>query len=296
MKQKKRLGGMEGMEKYLGIHDKPSVDPQVVAQLEQTQRKLPIDVETIPMRELPAVAEDVIHEIEGENMQSNLPLRELLGLDKSLQSIRGELTNNLAKLGELDKHIEREREKLTEADDPNLDIEIKQRIESRLKDLHIERTARLEALDIKRENLRSQISRIRESINRILNEDTTLAERIKTLFREQGITIASILTAFGFIISTIVLAITGTPGPTPPPPPSKDGSDAKTWIKKQLHHLSELLKKLGLKAVESLPAIIGTIVSWLFSTAGKVVGYMAENLWTLLVLVAGMLIAKIKKN
>ena len=66
-------------------------------------------------------------------------------------------------------------------------------------------------------------------------------------------------------------------------------------MKKQLNHLSELLKKLGLKAAESLPAIIGAIVSWIFSTAGKVVGYMAEHLWTLFILISGILIAKIKK-
>ena len=36
-----------------------------------------------------------------------------------------------------------------------------------------------------------------------------LAERIRTLFREQGITIFSILTAFSMTISAIVLAITG---------------------------------------------------------------------------------------
>jgi hypothetical protein len=105
-----------------------------------------------------------------------------------------------------------------------------------------------------KEQLRNQVSRIRETINRILHEDTTLAERIKTLFKEQGITIASILTAFGFVISTVVLAITGT-GSSPPPPPPKDPKDLKNWIKKkQIYHLSELLKKLGLKALDNLPA------------------------------------------
>ena len=52
---------------------------------------------------------------------------------------------------------------------------------------------------------------------------------------------------------------------------------------------------MPLKAAESLPAIIGSIVSWIFSKAGEVVGYMADHLWTLLILVSGMLISKIKK-
>ena len=39
-----------------------------------------------------------------------------------------------------------------------------------------------------------------------------MAERIRTLFREQGITILSILTALSMTISTIVIAITGVFG------------------------------------------------------------------------------------
>ena len=300
---KSRMGGARGIREHLSLSSyEQKVSSKVATQLEKTQRKLPANIETIPMEELPAITENVREslgelDVNDTTMNSDLPLREILALDRSLQSIRGELTNNLAKLGEIDDHIEREKNKLVQADDENLDTQVKQRIESRLQDLNAERAARLEVLSENREQLRSQVSRIRETINRILHEDTTLAERIRTLFREQGITIASILTAFGFVISSIVLAVTGTGGSSPSPnPPSGSDSDAKTWIKKQLHHLSELLKKLGLKAVDSLPAIIGTIVSWLFSTASKVVGFMAEHLWTLLVLITGLLIAKIKKN
>ena len=63
----------------------------------------------------------------------------------------------------------------------------KSRIEQLLSRLHDERATRLEAASINREALRSQISRIRETVTRILNDDTTLAERLRTLFREQGL-------------------------------------------------------------------------------------------------------------
>ena len=46
-----------------------------------------------------------------------LTLRELQGLDKALQSIRGELTNNLVKLTDIDKDIAKEKHKLQEAED-----------------------------------------------------------------------------------------------------------------------------------------------------------------------------------
>ena len=57
--------------------------------------------------------------------------------------------------------------------------------------------------------LRSQINRIRETFRRLLHENTTLAEHIRTLFREQRITIALNLTAVGMAITTLVLALTG---------------------------------------------------------------------------------------
>ena len=56
------------------------------------------------------------------------------------------------------------------------------------------------------------MTRIKQTISKVLDQDTSLAERICTLFRERGITIFSVLTAFSMTISTIVLAITGISG------------------------------------------------------------------------------------
>ena len=157
--------------------------------------------------------------------------------------------NNLAKLTSFDdrkpevgKHIAREHLKLTETDDTEMQREIRDRIrklESVLSDVELERQARLEALSTNRATLRSQINRIHETFRRLLHEDTTLAERIRTLFREQGITI---LTAIGMAISTLVLALTGgggsAPAPTPKPP---DKSGLKEWMKKHLQALGRAL-------------------------------------------------------
>ena len=131
---------------------------------------------------------------------SPLALREIRGLDKALQTIRGELTNNLARLSEIDEHIDLEKRKLEQAGNEFT----RRRIAERVRSLQDERAARLEAANNNREGLRSQISRIRETISRILNEDTRLADRIRTLFREQGVTIASILTAIGMTITSLV--------------------------------------------------------------------------------------------
>ena len=237
----------------------------------------------------PAVADQAI--VSVQNILAVLTsegytTRDILGMCKALERSRGELTNNLAKLSELDEHIALEKRKLEEAPDEAT----KDRIAKRLRDLQNERAPRLEAASATRKALRSQISRIRETLHRILHEDKTLAERIKSLFREQGITIASVLTA---IISTIVLAIPGGSGggvapPQPPQPPGKGG--AKEWIKKHLQSLGRILAKLAGKAAAALPGIIGSIVSWLLSLLGKTAVWLSSSLWAVLLAVGGLLL------
>ena len=111
----------------------------------------------------------------------------------------------------------------------------------------------------------------------------TLAERLRSLFREQGVTITLILTALGFIVSTIVLAIQNAVGVTPAPTPPTPSSGGTDWVKKQLKTLAGWLKALAGKAAAALPGVIGAIVSWLLKTAGSVAVWLAENLWALTV-------------
>lgn len=145
----------------------------------------------------------------------------------------------------------------------------------------------LEATSINHKALRSQISWIRDTINRVLKENTTHAERFCTLLREQVFTITSIVTALGSIISTLVLAITGGAGG--PPPPSNSGGCVTEWAKKYLQSLGQALIKLAGKAAGALSGIIGGIVSWLFNFLAKAAGWLEENLWTLALVVAGLL-------
>ena len=62
-------------------------------------------------------------------------------------------------------------------------------------DLNEDLKVRQESINILKDRLKSQITSFRETIAKVLDKDTSLAEKIRTLFREQGIMIASILTA-----------------------------------------------------------------------------------------------------
>ena len=130
-----------------------------------------------------------------------------------------------------------------------------------------------------------QINQIKESITKFLDEETgTLGERIRTLFKEQGITIVSILTAVGMAIGVLIETLLGSPTVSTTTSGSTSSGDGKgggtrEWIKNKLKALSQLLGKLANKALASLPGIIGSIISWILNRAKEVVGWLSQNLW-----------------
>ena len=126
----------------------------------------------------------------------------------------------------------------------------------------------------------------------MLDKDTLLSEKIRILFREQGITIPSILTAIGMAIGVLVEALlpggaAATSGGGEPPP--KDEKSLKEWVRNKLKALASLSGKLGMKAAEALPGIIGGIISWILNRAKDVVGWVSQNLWALVVGIGGLI-------
>ena len=96
--------------------------------------------------------------------------------------------------------------------DPTYTDEQRQLYRDRLDDWNTEKQARLEILSQNPKDLQTQVARIKQTLEKVLDKNTSLGVRISTLFREQGITIFSILTALSLTISTIILAITGVFG------------------------------------------------------------------------------------
>ena len=222
------------------------------------------------------------------------PLRELLGLDKQLRSIRGSLKVEVAKKVELEGHIEMEKIKLGEIqDDPRYTKKQHEEFRNRLDKLNDELKVRQESINLLKGKLKNQITSFKETIAKVLDKDTSLGEKIRTLFREQGITIASILTAIGMAIGVLVEAlllggggaISGGGGEPPP----KDEKGLKGWIRNKLKALASLLGKLGMKAAEALPGIIGGIISWILNRAKDIVGWVSQNLWALVVGIGGLI-------
>ena len=66
-----------------------------------------------------------------------------------------------------------------------------------------------------------------------------------------------------------------------PSPKDKDEAGVKEWIRNKLKALASLLGRLGIKAAEALPGIIGGIISWILNRAKDVVGWYRKmyGLW-----------------
>ena len=151
-------------------------------------------------------------------------------------------------------------------------------------------TERNKEIDILKGEASKQINQIRESITKFLDKETgTLGERIRTLFKEQGITIVTILTAFAMAIGVLIEALLGGPSASATTNTSGGTSDgdgkgggSREWIRNKLKTLSQLLGKLADKALASLPEIIGSIISWILNRAKEVVDWLSQNLWALI--------------
>ena len=113
------------MKSVLSLDETPST-------LERSYKaatKLPmgIEMESIPLEELSSLVEDIHVKTQEALQNTDLDMREFLGIDKVLRSIQGELLNNTSKLIEINKRIKRDTKKLEEVEnDPTYSHEQRQ--------------------------------------------------------------------------------------------------------------------------------------------------------------------------
>ena len=143
------------MKSVLNLNETPSALERPFKAATKLKRELPTDIEmeSIPLMEFSSLVED-IHIKTGQELQNtDLDMQQFLGIDKTLQSIQGELLNNTSKLAEVDKRIKRDTKKLKEVDnDPTYSDEQMQLYKDRLDDLNIEKQIRLEILSQNRKD------------------------------------------------------------------------------------------------------------------------------------------------
>jgi len=85
-----------------------------------------------------------------------------------------------------------------------------------------------------------------------------LREKIKEIFKKHGVTVTAILLAAGVTIGAVVSAVTKA-------------------LKATGKAMAGGLKEIGAKLGSLLPGLIGQVVHFLFNTAAKAVGFLAEH-------------------
>ena len=117
----------------------------------------------------------------------------------------------------------------------------------------------------------------RNQENEAMEEKLSLKQRIKEIFKKHGFTAFSVATAIGTVIGVIV-------------------SNLKAGLTKVAKGVGNGLKELGKKLGEILPGMIGAIASFLFRTAGEVIGFLAKNAWLLIVGLVVLDVEQFKKK
>ena len=129
------------MKKFLGFDKTPPALEKSFKAATKLKSELPTDteMESIPPEDISSLAEDIHVKTQEASQNTDLDMREFLGIDKALQSIQGELLNNTSKLTEINKSIKRDTKKLEEVEnDPTYSDKQRQLHKDRLDDLNTE--------------------------------------------------------------------------------------------------------------------------------------------------------------
>ena len=325
-------GGTQFVRDVLGIsnwnnpYKSYKRSPQAEAALAKTSETIastnssPERQENIEMQTVETVEENLDTFLEAQTQtelelgpEGSLQFRELAGLDRSLRNMRTTVLKLTSDREVKKLRVEELKDELSRVSYDDGEVQFSENLQEKtekIKTLEEE----IEVLDSEiREydgKFRSQFQRIKQTIDKMLHQDLTLGEQIQTLFREQGITIASVITALGLAIGMIVQGIlstakstlnptpkpTPTPEPTPKPKPKPTPTPEPTpepgikgWIKQQLQKIANLLSKVADKMLIALPGIIGSVVSFVLKAASTAVGFISEHLWLLIVALVGLL-------
>ena len=108
-------------------------------------------------------------------------------------------------------------------------------------------------------------------------EALPLRERVKNIFKKYGWTLKAIVLAVGLVLG--VLSLTFTNG-----------------LKSGMKALGNGLKTIGKKLGSLLPGLIGSIVSYIFKSAGSVLSFLGEHAWLLILAVVAFFMERMLKR
>ena len=251
---------------------------------------------------------DAVSQLNEEKEKHN----ELLSAVQGIDSLLATRTEEISRYEEREKELRQfiERQQIEKAENKSLfDETVKQNIELKIQgekllsetklykeeiDKYKKSKSNLSKLEQSNERLKSEVYKLREQIrNKTISieeqisdiqgrkdeiiKNLPLRERLKYIFKKYGFTVFAVLSAVGVIIGVIV-------------------SNLSKGLSTLGRGVGNGLKTLGKKLGEILPGMVGAIVSFLFKTAGQVIGFLGENAWLLIMAVVLYFVESIKKR
>ena len=240
---------------------------------------------------------DALQEEHGSNLESEAELNRLKLLKKNYKDDLEKKKKELAALEKQAKDkekiqakVDREKKKLAEMERERNTIEERlnstKRLEEleddegRLKRLNEEDQAIIDdiyASEFDKEAARDEDLLWLKALISERENSLSLRERIKQIFKKNGVTVTAIFLAPGVTIGAVIGTITNA-------------------LKKLGTDLGNGLKTIRAKAASALPGLTGAIVSFLFKAAGNALGFLAEHTWILILAVVAFLFPKLMKK
>ena len=134
-----------------------------------------------------------------------------------------------------------------------------------------------------RENISQSINEEQNAIaqlqraNEEIEQRMTLRDRIEAIFKKYGFTVFAVASAVGVVIGIIV-------------------ANLKNGLTSLGKGVGNGLKTIGKMLGEILPGLVGAIASFIFRTAGEVIGFLAKSAWLLIVGIVIYLVEQFKKK
>ena len=174
------------MKNFLDIdRTPPSLERSLsVASKLKSELTTDLEMESIPPMELSSLVEDIHVKTREASPSTDLDIRKFLGIDKTLQNIQGELLHHTSKLTEINNCIKKDTKKLEQVENiPTYTDEQRQLYCDMQEDLNTEKQARLQILSRNRKDLQTQVAGIKQTLEKLLDKNMPLSERIRILIR-----------------------------------------------------------------------------------------------------------------
>ena len=263
--------------------NKTSIEEDISV-LEDLQEEDLVDVERAEAREaltaiqkrkeaLGSRKEQEIRKLAYENdpKKRRLAKEKLFELDKSYQQIVSDENTFKTILGEKLTLTEEKKEQLKK------DKEILEKQNEKDKEVINDRDAWPNEKQRAQQRVDFRNQEIRQIDAQLEEEGESLSEKVKAIFKKYGLTLTAIFVAAGVTIGAVIGVITNA-------------------LKAMGKQIANGLKTLRQKAAAALPGLIGSIVSFLFKTAGQVFGFLAEHTWLLILAVVVFVVEKYLKK